>query len=733
MKKLTRRRFLEVGAVAGGGAVLGLRGGRVFASAAGPRRSLVPQTPLPGSQIPQFVEPLPTFVGSRVDHQNYISAVEEVQQRVLPGSIYSGLAKPFNKGTFVWGIANGSQPASWPGHTTIAHRGNPTTVTYVNNIPLPGSSELEPFLPIDQTIDWANPENTPPDDRDPYQGVIPVVFHLHGMEVQSAFDGTMMEWFTQNGIHGKGYNTFHPTSSNAAVYRYPNTQPPCGLFFHDHTRGLTRVNVYAGMVSQYWLRDQFDTGQPNNPLGLPAGNQEIELTIQDRMFDANGQLLYPADDPANEPLHPLWAEEFFGDVVCVNGRSWPFLNVEPRRYRFRILSFSNMRCMQMWLEDSDTAAPGPPIWQIGTDGGLLDTPVKLSDDPSASGDFGNSKLQLCTTERSDVIIDFTGLEGKTFTLRNDAGAPLGNADPQNLDPATNGRIMQFRVNQPLSGPDNTFDPASGGSLRGGQNQLPLIVRLANPDTGQLGDGVQPTVGVTRQLIIIEAENDFGSLEYLMNNMIQMGVRQGTDIIVPGAVPDRQAGGTTGMRMTELPRVGDTEVWEIFNLTDAGHSIHIHLIQYQVLNRQEADVEGYTQLYNSQFPGGTFFGTNPDGSAGLVDYPAGVYIPGYGPPSDYNTPNADNAIGGNPAFSPFLGTLHTPEAYEHGWKDSFHVMPGSVNRLVVRFSPQDIDVGGIQAGDNRFAFDPTTGPGYMFHCHMLEHEDNELMHAWLCNP
>lgn len=117
----------------------------------------------------------------------------------------------------------------------------------------------------------------------------------------------------------------------------------------------------------------------------------------------------------------------------------------------------------------------------------------------------------------------------------------------------------------------------------------------------------------------------------------------------------------------------------------------------------------------------------------MDYPSGVYIPGYGPPNDYKTPNDDGAVGGNPAFSPFLGTLHAPETYEAGWKDVFHVLPNAVNRLVVRFSPQDINVGDVDAGQNHFTIDPTTGPGYMFHCHMLEHEDNELMHAWLCNP
>lgn len=717
----SRRTFLKLGAITGAGVVLPIGTWGTFRALASVTS---PQTPLPGSSIPQFIEPLPTFVGSRVDSAFYTVSIQEFQQRVLPGSIYASLAPPFNRGTYLWGHKNGDQPPHWPGHTTIARRGTPTIVKYINNLPLPGNSHLEPLLTMDQTLAWANPHNTPPSNQ-PYQGTIPVNTHLHGAEVLSDFDGTSNQWFTQDGHHGNGYRSLFPTDPNAAIYQYPNSQPPLTMFFHDHARGITRTNVYAGMVSQYWLRDRFDTGRSDNPLGLPAGNFEIELTIQDRMFDTNGQLLYPDDDPANALTHPFWAEEFFGDVVCVNGRSWPFLNVEPRRYRFRMLNFSNMRFLRMWLENAASGTPGPAIWQIGTDGGLLDTPVKLSFDPNDDAIFHGTKLLIGTTERADVIIDFTGLEGQTFTLRNNAPAPFPEGDPGNLDPATNGRIMQFRVNLPLSSHDHTYNPASGAPLRGGANQLPVIVRLADPTTGQPGPGVKPSV--VRQLIFIEDEVAAGSVGYLNNNMIMDGVRQGTNIPVPGSQPDK---GGQGMFLTELPRVGDTEVWEIFNLTDATHSVHIHLIQFQVLNRQSADADGYTTQYNTQFPGGTFEGVEPDGTLGLVNYPAGVYIPGYGPPHDYLTPNADGAVGGNPAFSPFLqGNVVPPEIYEQGWKDSFHVLPDAVNRVVVRIAPQNLAPDEVHAGQNFYPIDPTTGPGYVWHCHMLEHEDNELMHSW----
>jgi FtsP/CotA-like multicopper oxidase with cupredoxin domain len=190
-----------------------------------------------------------------------------------------------------------------------------------------------------------------------------------------------------------------------------------------------------------------------------------------------------------------------------------------------------------------------------------------------------------------------------------------------------------------------------------------------------------------------------------------------------------------MFLTELPRQGDTELWEFFLLTDESHPIHIHLIEFQILNRQPADPDSYrTNAFFPAFPGGTFYGPRADGSAGLVDYPAGAFSPGDGPPNDYLTPNADGAIGGNPAFSPFYtGPIIPPEIYEAGWKDVFHALNDHVNRVVCRWAPTDIPVGGVQAGENPFTFDPTVGPGYMFHCHMFEHEDNELMHMFILNP
>jgi spore coat protein A, manganese oxidase len=176
-------------------------------------------------------------------------------------------------------------------------------------------------------------------------------------------------------------------------------------------------------------------------------------------------------------------------------------------------------------------------------------------------------------------------------------------------------------------------------------------------------------------------------------------------------------------LSELPQVGSTEQWDIINMTMDAHPIHLHLVQFQLVNRQdynlgvnfdtdEVDPNGYRALYDSLFPGGTF-------------------VPFYGPPLAYNTPNTGQALGGNPDVTPFLqGVAEKPQPWEVGWKDTFKMMPGQVTRIVVRFAPQDVNIQAAKPGKNSFKFDPTTGPGYVWHCHIVDHEDNEMMRPYI---
>lgn len=751
LSRLSRRDLMKIGGLAGAAAVIGFEVPSLFQRANASVQ--VPQTALPGAEISKFVSALPTFVGRRATGTSLQVGMFEFQQNVLPDAFYTPLAAPFNGGTYLWGYAVGPVGASpspqYPGVTVEAQRGTPTTVKYVNN--LPSSPVLRQYLTIDQTIHWADPLQQGM-RMAPFTGPVPTVVHLHGGENQSTSDGVPEAWFTNNGLHGKGYFTTVRTGRNAAVYCYPNNQQATTLWFHDHALGITRINVFSGLASFYFIRDQFDTGRADNPLRLPAGGQEIELMIQDRQFDTSGQLLFPdgannpslVDGPPSNPkIHPFWIPEFFGDTMLVNGRTWPYLAVEPRRYRLRIVNASNARFVRMGLVDATSGATGPAMFQIGTDGGLLDTPVTLlgQTEPVSDGTpTPSTRLFLAPSERADLIVDFTGQQGRSFTLTNDAQVPFPSGS--SLDPADPTReIMQFQVTLPLSSPDTTYNPATGAPLRGGRNQEPAIVRLVNPATGALAAGVAPSN--TRQLVLFEFEDPFGNggnaqgtpVVDLINNSKWTGRRDGGGSLpIPGATPDQNG---QGLFMTELPRVGSTEIWELLNTTVDAHPIHVHLIQFQLLNRQAVVIDPntgqptYLDAWAAAFPGGTFNGEAADGTWSPITYPAGTIIPGYGPPGNYFVRNADGALGGNPAFSPFLtGAVIPPNPSEAGWKDTAKVFPGYVNRYAIRWAPQATAINGVQPGQNLYSFDPTVGPAYMTHCHILDHEDNEMMRPYL---
>jgi FtsP/CotA-like multicopper oxidase with cupredoxin domain len=668
------------------------RGGPVRAASASVASA---RMALPGSDIPKYVEPLPTFAGSRASGANITVSIEEFQQTVLPASVYSTLPAPFGQGTYVWGYRVGGMPPHYPGFTIEARRGSPTTVAYLNNLPL--QPWLQPYLTVDQTLHWADPLKEM-GSFSPYAGPPPIVTHLHGGEVPSSVDGNPESWFTPGQAKtGPGF-----TSS---VYTYPNEQAATTLWFHDHALGMTRINVYAGLAAFYLIRDAHDTGVAGTGLDLPAGKYEAELAIQDRQFDTNGQWFFPAGEeaglngtPPNPETHPFWIPEFFGDVMIVNGKSWPFLEVEPRRYRFRILNACNARFLELKIVRASSDRPGPVVWQIGSDGGLLDEAVALGGHAKRS----NGTLLLAPAERADVIIDFADCTHETLVLLNSANAPYPSGDPP--DPKTNGQIMQFRVNLSRRGRDTSFDPAEAVKLRGGKHQPPAIVRLTDPDRGMIAHGV--TITRRRQLILIEVEGDGGPLEVLVNNTKWDGKHENDGVPIPGFKPDGR-----GNWVSELPQVGSTELWEIINLTEDAHPMHLHLVQFQLLNRQKIREQQYEAAYSAAFPGGSF-------------------IPGYGPPRDYNTPNTDFAIGGNPAVSPYLqGPSRLPEPGEEGWKDTIRAFPGEVIRLVARWAPLDTPVHAAKPGVNLYSFDPTVGPGYVWHCHILDHEDNDMMRPY----
>jgi FtsP/CotA-like multicopper oxidase with cupredoxin domain len=433
----------------------------------------------------------------------------------------------------------------------------------------------------------------------------------------------------------------------------------------------------------------------NEPENLPEGPFEREILIQDRQFDTHGQVLFPDGAPAglngsppNPSVHPFWNPEFFGDVIVVNGKAWPFLTVEPRRYRFRLLNGSNARMYHLELERH------LPFWQIGTDGGYLEAPVKTD------------HLFLAPGERADVVVDFTDLpEGTTVLMTNHAKAPFPHGTPP--DPHTTGQIMQFRV-VPLKNTDTSCKPPAC------QLRRHPIVRLAK-------NGAMTVIPATkRTLILRESEGPGGPLEVTLNNTKWMGIKEST---LRGSTPTPVSGsGKVGHNwVTELPRIGSTEEWDIINTTEDAHPIHLHLIQFQVINRQAFMANAYPK------------GNNQSTS-------------GDGPPNDYQVPNADGAVGGNFAVSSYLqGRPLPPDENETGWKDTVVMLPGTVTRLAVRWAPQSVPVDAVRPGQNRYSFNPAAalgtvdgfgfpgGLGYVWHCHILDHEDNEMMRPLMVLP
>jgi spore coat protein A len=703
-----RRDFLKTGALTGAGLFLPW-GGLV-------RRAFAQQgIALPGSSIPQFVDPLPLLSVAGGPMETILAgtrqirlAMQEFQARVLPTGFKP--AKGTYGGTWVWGYRAGVKPTNpagtYIGPVVVATRGKPTEIKFVNNLT---ANHIAWREWTDQTLHWADPlghemnmcnhaivPGMPPDGScgAHYDGPIPAVPHLHGGEVPPVLDGGPDAWFTSDGAYqGHAYYSPGGAKGNEAIYRYPNTQEAAMIWFHDHALGATRLNVYAGLAGAYALIDPgLSLPSGLHPVGLQQGaggpvDYLVPLVLQDRMFDTNGQLYFP--NAGINPEHPFWVPEFVGDTIVVNGKVWPFLNVEPRRYRFLVINGSNARTYELFLTNGSVM--GPPIWQIGTDGGYLDAPVEI--DPSAP----NGKLQkllIMPGERADIIVDFAGFAGQTLLLRNTGRTPY----PKGTPPmgSTVGQILQVRVAK--SGPaDLSYDPAKCDSLR------PPMIRLVNAATGALAAGV--TAQKTRQLTLNEVIGAGGPLEVLVNNTRWDGRREDgstrsdfTPVTVDGVTE----------YYSELPSEGETEVWEIVNLTADAHPIHTHLTQFQLVNRQAFNVNNYNAAYAKAFSGGVFVG-------------------GDGPPLDYNSGNK-RALGGNPDITKYLqGPVMPPNANEEGWKDTVITYPGQVTRFAVRYAPTDK---AIDDPDLSYPFDPNAdGHGYVWHCHIIDHEDNEMMRPY----
>src|SRR6266540_1680302 len=506
MARITRRQLLKYGAAGGAVLFLPLR--------VGSRQALaqVPGGTLPPGSVPKYVTPLvvppamprtakvPVQAGKSVDY--YEIAVRQFRQHILPQSM--GLA------TTVWSYGSVNHPASfnYPAFTVEATWRKPVRVKWINDLVDANGNYLPHLLPVDQTLHWANPpggegaRDGHGSDPARYTGPVPIVTHLHGGHSSEESDGFAEAWYlpAANNIPasyaraGSFYETFRakaeallgqPWTPGSAVFQYDNEQRAATMWYHDHSLGMTRSNVYAGPAGFYLLRGGPSDAVggrlpgPAPALGDPPGlhYQEIPIAIQDRSFNSDGSLFYPDSraffeglDPSQlqipfipdqacggpSDISPIFNPEFFGNTMVVNGKTWPFLEVEQRRYRFRFLNGCNSRFLALKFEH-----PAAGVWQIGTEGGFLPAPVRIND---LYVQGVGPVILLGPAERADVIVDFANVPaGTAFRLLNLApdepfgGFPPDDPDDIAADPATTGQVMQFRV-IPASGPDTSTPP-----------------------------------------------------------------------------------------------------------------------------------------------------------------------------------------------------------------------------------------------------------------------------------
>ena len=655
-------------------------------------------TAVPKFQTPLLVPPVmpkaATIVqrgGKNVDY--YEISMKQFTQQILPVGLPA---------TTVWGYGAVSAESKRgllihhaPSLTIEARWNTPVRVKWINDLRDANGDFLPHLLPVDPTLHWANPGGgsmgrdmrpdftgktyVPPSSfTNPltqytqYRGPVPMVTHVHGaVGVGDESDGYAEAWYLPDAVNiesdfakeGTWYNFFKSKAAATynvewapgfATFQYPNRNRASTIWYHDHSLGMTRLNVYAGPAGFYLIRGgpDGDDAVRDMRFGTPAvlpgpapkehdkfppnkTYYEIPIAIQDRSFNTDGSLFYPDSrtffDSFLQPfipeteISPIWNPEFFGNMIMVNGNTWPYLSVEQRRYRLRFLN----GCQSRFLILDFSNIAGVEVWQIGNEGGFLAAPVNIT------ADHGN-KLLMALAERADLIVDFTNVPQGNYVLGNVGpdepfGGGVPNVDFDAADADSTGQLMEFRV-VPAVGPDGTTPPQF--------LSLPAISPL-------------PIETVTRPLALLEKgevipEVGFdGPIEAMLGNVDMNG----------NAVARMWAD-----EVSENPATGATEVWEFFNFTADAHPMHIHEIAFEVVNR-----EGLVLDEESEEP------VQP------------VQL---------------------------SGDVRLPEAWESGFKDTVVSYPGEVTRVRGKFET----------------------PGqFVWHCHIVEHEDNEMMRPYRIGP
>ncbi|MFB6862315.1 multicopper oxidase family protein [Streptomyces virginiae] len=604
-----RRNFLMAGAF-GGAAALSPGGPQALAGT-GPEPGPKPapgghsnghdhrrnpgDTPIPKTPpLQKYVDPLPT------------PATAVPDPSVYPGADYPhSPRRPIGMG--------------YLGPTISVNKDHPTVVKYRNHLP---TTHLFQFV-ID-AIRNGDPQLTPTPPP-PYQPMLPFpdnvnvwnVVHQHGGLTAPQSDGMPLHSFSPDGIHAESYTTLDPArvKRNEAICAYTNRERSSLLWYHDHGMGMTSLNVYAGLAGLWVVNDPAD-----EELNLPRGEYEVPLVLQDRTFHPDGSLAYTMTLQEGE------------DTPVVNGKAYPYLAVEPRRYRLRLLNASNERFwrLRFAVPESLATQPSLPFWLIGTDGGFR-PPLQMLN------------FLIGPAERYDLIVDFSQVPPGTDVTLTNYHAPVHYPGVPGAGPQIS-EIMQFRVAKRLSGGvDRTTPPAS--------LKLPTVAPIA----------VKPDI--RRRQWVVYQHKLFGTMTF-------------------NAVPFMEPS-------ADFIEAGSSEIWEYINPNHDAHPMHVHLVNFQVLNRQPINAAAYQADYEKWIDGGR----KPQDLPVLDNYLTGPPIP----------PEPDEA---------------------HSDKDTVKSYPETVTRIISReFTPPTETIASIPNSGTEY---PAT---YVHHCHLLEHEDDDLMRPW----
>jgi FtsP/CotA-like multicopper oxidase with cupredoxin domain len=594
--------------------------------------------------------------------------------------------------TRLWGFGQGGN-FKHLGGIIAAKRDEPVQITFRNNLP------PDHIIPVDDTIMGVMGNQNNRAD-----------VHLHGGFVPWISDGGPHAWWDPNGNRGVSFQSqfLNPTlAGNEAEYYYPNHQSARLMWYHDHAFGITRINAYAGIATGYVVYDDYETitlaayGLPG-----PLDPKTVYLVFQDKIFVTNniaatdptwnvpnsraGDLWYahvydtdrygalgPA--PAGPPPDPSVVPEYFGDTILVNGTVYPTVTLPQGQYRLRLLNACNARFLNPRLvyaqgatfpdnTEPNANAAGPAFIQIGNEGGFLQAPAMFNGP-------GQPLLLLAPAERADVLVDLrTVPAGSTLILYNDAAGPFPMGDTRNDYYPGNPKTPN---SMPGYGPNTRT--LLQIQVAAGNPKEPTIKLPRPPFTPTDPFLIKQSAGIPTTYTV---NGGFATIKLANGSKVQAMVRSltlneafdehgrliqflGTNVPTNPGAKALQFGRGYMDEVTENPAAGSYEIWEIANLTGDTHPIHFHLVNVQILWRQKFNVNGYA-----------------------------------------GTPN-------------YQGMPVGPDANELGWKETVRMNPGEVTSVLMKFDLPQVPFA-VPASPR------TGGNEYVWHCHILEHEEHDMM-------